>query len=63
MTFNKWNELYDTIKELHENNLNNSDIEEVTRFLLNLMIVLDKDERSVICDGVHKNNGFVSSKR
>ena len=56
MTFNKWNELYDTIKELHENNLNNSDIEEVTRFLLNLMIVLDKDERSVICDGVHKNN-------
>lgn len=56
MTFNKWNELYETIKELHENNLNNSDIEEVTRFLLNLMIVLDKDERSVICDGVHKNN-------
>lgn len=56
MTFNKWNELYETIKELHENNLNNSDIEEVTRFLLNLMIVLDKDERSVICDGVYKNN-------
>ena len=48
MTFNKWNELYDTIKELHENNLNNSDIEEVTRFLLNFMIVLDKDERSVM---------------
>ena len=48
MIFNKWNELYNTIKELHENNLNNSDIEEVTRFLLNLMIVLDKDERSVM---------------
>ena len=48
MIFNKWNELYNTIKELHENNLDNSDIEEVTRFLLNLMIVLDKDERSVM---------------
>ena len=56
MTFNKWNELYETIKELHENNLNNSDIEEVTRFLLNLMNVLEENERSVICDGVHKNN-------
>ena len=56
MTFNKWNQLYDTIKELHENNLDNLDIEEVTRFLLNLMNVLEENERSVICDGVYKNN-------
>ncbi len=48
MTFNKWNELYNTIKKLHENNLENSDIERVTRFVLNYMTVLDKDERSVI---------------
>lgn len=48
MTFNKWNELYNTIKELHENNFDNSDVERVTRFLLNYMTVLDKDERSVM---------------
>lgn len=39
----KWTELRETIEELHENNLDKVDVENVTRFLLNLMDVLDKE--------------------
>lgn len=37
----KWTEMRETIKELHESNAENKDIECVTRFLLNFMDVLD----------------------
>ena len=37
----KWTELRKTLQELHENNTDKPDVENVTRFLLNLMDVLD----------------------
>lgn len=37
----KWTELRETIRELHEANDDKPDVENVTRFLLNLMDVLD----------------------
>lgn len=37
----KWTELRETLQELHENNTDKPDVENVTRFLLNLMDVLD----------------------
>jgi len=37
----KWEELRETIQELNENNADKPDVEIVTRFLLNLMDVLD----------------------
>lgn len=40
----KWEELRETIQELHENNADKPDVENVTRFLLNLMNVLDGKE-------------------
>ncbi len=38
----KWEELKTTIQELHEGNRNNPDVEMVTRFLLNLMFLLER---------------------
>ena len=38
----KWTELRETIRELHENNTDKPDVENVTKFLLNLMDVLDE---------------------
>lgn len=43
----KWTELRETIEELHENNLDKADVENVTRFLLKLMDVLDKESCTV----------------
>ena len=40
----KWTEMRETIKELHESNAENKDVECVTRFLLNLMDVLDEGD-------------------
>ena len=37
----KWTELRKTLQELYENNADKPDVENVTRFLLNLMDVLD----------------------
>lgn len=37
----KWTQLRETIQELHDNNADKPDVEEITRFLLNLMKVLD----------------------
>ena len=44
----KWETLRDTIQELHDNNKDKQDIEAVTRFLLNLMGVLYKEEQEVL---------------
>ena len=41
-TTDKWAELRETINELHEENADNPDVENVTRFLLNLMDVKDR---------------------
>ena len=38
---NKWTELRETIQELHDVHKDNPDVELMTRFLLNLMDVLD----------------------
>ena len=38
----KWDELKNTIRELNEGNRNNPDVEMVTRFLLNLMFLLER---------------------
>ena len=40
----KWENLRETIKELHENNEEKIDVEIITRFLLNLMDVLDSQD-------------------
>lgn len=40
----KWNELRETIQELHDNNTQKPDAESVLRFLLNYMEVLDEQE-------------------
>ncbi len=40
----KWTEMRETINELHESNAENKDVECVTRFLLNLMSVLDEGD-------------------
>jgi hypothetical protein len=37
----KWTSLRETIQELHEANPDKPDVENITRFLLNLMDVLD----------------------
>lgn len=42
IVFDKWEEMRDTIKELHEVHKGNEDLKRVTGFLLNLMDVLDK---------------------
>lgn len=39
----KWAELRMTIQEIHEANAEKQDVAEVTRFLLNLMSVLDSE--------------------
>lgn len=44
----KWETLRDTIQELHDNNKDKHDIEAITRFLLNLMGVLYKEEQEVL---------------
>ena len=44
----KWEELRKTIKELNVNNSDNVNVEQITRFILNLMEVLDKKELSQI---------------
>ena len=41
VTDNKWEELRETIQEIHDNNSEKSDVITVTQFLLNLMEVLD----------------------
>ena len=38
----KWEELRETIQEIHDNNAEKSDVITVTQFLLNLMDVLDE---------------------
>lgn len=45
---NKWLELRKTLQELHEENKDKPDVENVTRFLLNLMEVLDGKPNSEI---------------
>lgn len=40
----KWTELHDEIKELHENNADKPDVENVTKFLLSFMSVLDEGD-------------------
>ena len=40
----KWMELKETIQELHDNNSDKPDVENVTRFLLNLMNVKEKND-------------------
>ena len=40
---NKWSELRETIRELHDNNADKPDVVGVTGFLLNLMNVKDRD--------------------
>lgn len=55
----KWNELRETIQELHDNNTQKPDVESTTRFLLNYMEVLDEQEaagpctncQEFVCDG------------
>ena len=42
----KWTQLRETIQELHDNNADKPDVAEVTRFLLNLMQVLDSKEEN-----------------
>lgn len=37
---NKWSELRQSIKELHDNNLDKPDVAEAMRYLLNLMDVI-----------------------
>lgn len=46
----KWTELRNVIKELHDNNLDRHDVAEVTRFLLKIMDVLDcrHDEKEAL---------------
>lgn len=44
MNMDKWMELKETIQELHDNNVDKPDVENVTRFLLNLMNVKEKKE-------------------
>ncbi len=41
LTEEKWEELRETIQEIHDNNAEKSDVITVTQFLLNLMDVLD----------------------
>ena len=45
---NKWKELYEMIEMLHEHNerMNNTDVEMITRFLLEYMKVLDEYEKT-----------------
>ena len=45
---NKWLELRKTLQELHEENEDKPDVKNVTRFLLNLMDVLDGKPNSEI---------------
>ena len=52
----KWEELRETIHELHENNKDKQDVELITRFLLNLMHVLDKES-------IEKRDAFVNQKQ
>ena len=52
----KWEELRETIQELHENNKDKQDVELITRFLLNLMHVLDKES-------IEKRDAFVNQKQ
>jgi len=40
----KWTELRKEIQELHENNADKPDVENVTKYLLNLMSVLDEGD-------------------
>ena len=40
-----WGELKETIQELHGNNADKPDVENVTRFLVNLMNVLEEKEK------------------
>ena len=40
----KWTELHEEIQELHENNADKPDVENVTKFLLSFMSVLDEGD-------------------
>lgn len=40
----KWTELHDEIKELHENNADKPDVKDVTKFLLSFMSVLNEGD-------------------
>lgn len=40
----KWTELREEIQELHENNADKPDVENVTKFLLNFISVLDEGD-------------------
>lgn len=42
INIDKWIELKETIQELHDNNYEKPDVENVTRFLLNLMTILEE---------------------
>ena len=67
----KWEELRETIQELHENNKDKQDVELITRFLLNLMDVLDKEEPSIPFEklvnpdkeSIEKRDAFVNQKQ
>ena len=54
MNMDKWMELKETIQELHDNNSDKPDVENVTRFLLNLMNVKEKNENcaGLWCDDI-----------
>ena len=43
MSDSRWDELRQTIKELHDSNNDNPDVEQILRFLLNLMDVKDRN--------------------
>ncbi len=40
----KWTELRETVQELHENNSDKPDVENVTKYLLNFISVLDEGD-------------------
>ena len=42
LKMDRWVECRKTIQELHDNNQDKPDVEDVTRFLLNLMTVLEE---------------------
>ena len=42
-TTQRWERMREELTELHENNIDNPDVEGVTRFLLNWMKVVEKE--------------------
>ena len=61
---NKWSELRETIRELHDNNADKPDVVGVTGFLLNLMNVKDRDcdllkeQEPILLENQHKPYGI-----